>query len=256
MHRIRLIPILLLSEKGLVKTRQFKNPVYIGDPINAIRIFNEKRVDEIIVLDIQASKKGREPRYEMIAQLASECFMPMTYGGGIKSVEQASKIINCGVEKISLNAGAIENPSLISNLSDKFGNQSVILSADVKKNIFGSYKLINHTGKGRDTNPVSWAKTAEDLGAGEILLTSIDNEGSMSGYDLQLIKMMSHSLSIPLIANGGAGSINDFYNAIALGGASAVAAGSFFVYKSSMRGVLINYPSYQTLKNDFYKKLD
>lgn len=256
MHRIRLIPILLLSEKGLVKTRQFKNPVYIGDPINAIRIFNEKRVDEIMVLDIQASKEKKEPRYDLIQKLASECFMPMSYGGGIKSIEQASRIISCGVEKVSVNSGAIHNLGLISELAKKFGNQSIVACIDVKKDVFGRYRVINHAGKVIENNPVKWAKSLELAGAGELLLTSVDSEGSMLGYDTALIKSISEVLTIPLIANGGAGKIQDFLDAANIGGASALAAGSYFVFKGSLRGILISYPTPNQLKNELYPKLN
>lgn len=255
MKRVRVIPILLLSNKGLVKTRKFKDPVYIGDPINAIRIFNEKQVDELILLDIRASKEKREPHYEVIQQLASECFMPMGYGGGVTHVAQARQILNSGVEKVSVNATAIADPSLIKQLADEFGSQSVVVGIDVKKNLLGKYKVMNHAGSVREDDPLAWAQQMEAAGAGEILLTSVDREGSMEGYDLALIHRLSSALRIPVIANGGAGSINDFLAAVNEGGASAVAAGSVFVFKGAMRGILINYPSPLDLKRELFEKL-
>lgn len=255
MQRIRVIPILLLTAKGLVKTQQFKNPVYIGDPINAIKIFNEKEVDELIVLDIDASKEKREPHFEIIKNLASECFMPLAYGGGISNLEQVRKLFNLGIEKVSINTSCLNNPNLISEISREFGSQSVTVSVDIKKNIFGKYFVYNPYVKNSLLNPILWAKRAEDMGAGELLITSISFEGTGKGYDINLIKNISQSVNIPIIANGGASSISDFYEVVKQGGASAVAAGSMFVFKGNLKGILINYPNQNELKQQLFSKL-
>ena len=232
----------MLKNSRLVKTTNFKNPVYIGDPINAVKIYNEKEVDELIFLDISASVEKRKPPLETIYEIATECFMPFTYGGGIKDLEDAKKIFNLGVEKITINTSAVENPSLITKISRVFGSQSVIVSIDVKKTWKG-YKVFTYSGtKNTGLDPVEWALKAQQMGAGEILLTSIDKEGSMEGYDLDLISKISEKISMPLIAHGGAGELKH----IAEGkkaGASALAAGSLFVYQGRIRSVLINYPT-------------
>lgn len=255
MQRIRVIPILLLTAKGLVKTQQFKNPIYIGDPINAIKIFNEKEVDELIVLDIDASKEKREPHFEIIKNLASECFMPLAYGGGISNLEQVRKLFNLGIEKVSINTSGLNNPNLISIISREFGSQSVTVSVDIKKNIFGKYFVYNPYIKKSSLNPILWAKMVEDLGAGELLITSISHEGTGKGYDINLIKNISQSVNIPVIANGGASTITHFYEGVKNGGASAVAAGSMFVFKGNIKGILINYPSQNELNQQLFSKL-
>jgi cyclase len=244
------IPSLLLKDQGLVKTVNFKNPKYVGDPINAVRIFNEKEVHELVFLDITASIEKRSPRFDIISNIASECFMPLGYGGGIKTLEQAKKLFGLGVEKIIINSYAIENPLFIRNLADMVGSQSVVVSIDVKKNFFGKYETYVLSGTTKTPwDPISWAQEAERLGAGEIILNSVDRDGTMKGYDISLIKNVSGSVNIPVVACGGAGTVNDFSTAVYEGGASAIAAGSMFVYYGKYRAVLINFPDDEELKS-------
>jgi imidazole glycerol-phosphate synthase subunit HisF len=242
--RPRVIPCLLLSNGGLVKTIKFSAPRYVGDPINVIRIFNDKEVDELTVLDIAATRHGREPAFEMIAELASECFMPMSYGGGITTLQQIERILKLGVEKVCLNAAAISNPNLITHAARVFGSQSIVASIDVRRSMFGKYRVYTHSGtKATSFQPVQLGQQVESLGAGEILLTAIDREGTMTGYDIELIRAVASVVSIPVIASGGAVSTKDFGAAVADGRASAVAAGSMFVFHGKHRAVLISYPS-------------
>ena len=256
MKRIRVIPVLLLYNDGLVKTIKFKKPNYIGDPINAVKIFNEKEVDELVFLDIEATKLGKEPDYNKIEEIASECFMPLGYGGGIKNIEQVKRIIGIGVEKVILNTAAATNPKLISDIAKIYGNQCAVVSVDVKKDMFGKYVCYTNSGKNKVKQKlVDFVKILENKGAGEIILTSIDCEGTFDGYDIDLIKKISEVVNIPVVANGGASKIEDFTNAIKNGGASAVSAGSLFVYKSENRGVLINYPSQKELKEKVFEKI-
>ena len=256
MKRIRVIPVLLLQNGGLVKTTKFKKPNYIGDPINAVKIFNEKEVDELVFLDIEATKLGKKPDYSKIEEIASECFMPLGYGGGIKNIEQVKRIIGIGVEKVILNSSAVTNPHLIGEIAKIYGNQCAVVAVDVRKDIFGKYVCYTASGKNKVKQKlIDFVKFIENEGAGEIILTSIDKEGTFKGYDIDLIKKVSESVNIPVVANGGASKIEDFTNAIQNGGASAVAAGSLFVYKSNNRGVLINYPSQKELKEKVFKKI-
>jgi imidazole glycerol-phosphate synthase subunit HisF len=244
----RVIPSLLLQNNGLVKTFRFKDPQYIGDPINAIRIFNEKEVDELILLDITATKEAREPNYEMIEQIASECFMPLAYGGGVRTIEQAKRIYSLGVEKICLQTAALENSRLVSELADCFGSQSVMVSLDVKKNWLGKPHLYSASkGKLVDSRWVECAERLVVAGAGEVLLNAVDKDGTLQGPDLVLIERLSKSLSVPLIAVGGVSSLADIKAAVDAG-ASAVAAGAFFVYQGPHRAVLITYPKYSELE--------
>jgi cyclase len=232
----------------LVKTLKFANPKYVGDPINAIRIFNDKEVDELMVLDIGASKERREPDYDAIEQFAGECFMPLCYGGGIRTVEQAQKIFSLGVEKICLQTSALEDPNLITRLAERFGSQSILVSADIKKNWRGEHRLYSaSTGKLLDKPWMGFIEQAVKLGAGEILLNSVEKDGTMSGMDLDLISRASKALSVPLIAVGGVGSLADIKAAVDVG-ASAVAAGAYFVFQGKHRAVLITYPLYQELE--------
>jgi len=250
MIRTRVIPSLLLKGEGLVKTINFKNPKYVGDPINAVRIFNEKEVHELVFLDITASIEKRSPRFDILSNIASECFMPLGYGGGIKTLEQARQLFSLGVEKIIINSYAIENPSFIRNLADMVGSQSVVVSIDVKKNFFGKYETYTLSGTTKTPwDPISWAQEAERSGAGEIILNSIDKDGTMKGYDIPLIKNVSDSVNIPVVACGGAGTVKDFSTAVHEGGASAIAAGSMFVYYGKYRAVLINFPDDEELKS-------
>ena len=230
MLKHRVIPALLLHDGGLVKTRQFKDAKYVGDPINAIRIFNDKEVDELMVLDISASKEWQQPNYALIEQFAGECFMPICYGGGIRNVEQAHRIFDLGVEKVCLQTAALEDLGLITRLSEQVGSQSVMLSVDVKRNILGKPQL--YAAANGKTQSIPWlefVQKAVAAGAGEVLLNAVDRDGTMKGMDLGLIRQASEALSVPLIAVGGVGSMADIRAAVEAG-ASAVAAGAFFVF--------------------------
>ncbi|MDD3196209.1 MAG: AglZ/HisF2 family acetamidino modification protein [Paludibacter sp.] len=241
----RIIPTLLLHQKGLVKTVRFKDPKYVGDPINAVKIFNEKEVDELIVLDIDASVEGREPDYKLIEHLAVECRMPLCYGGGIKTVEQAQRIFNLGVEKIAVSSLAVEHPEVLTELAARVGNQSVVVVMDVKKNFFGSrYELYVHNGKkATGLDPVQFARRMQDAGAGEIVVNSIDQDGMMNGYDFKLIEAVRNAVTIPLTVMGGAGKLEDMGSVIQRHSVIGVAAGSMFVFKGKFRAVLIHYPT-------------
>lgn len=233
-----------------MKTVRFTNPKYVGDPINAARIFNEKEVDEIIVLDIGASKENTRPNIETITEIASECFMPMCYGGGLHSIEEIEMILSAGVEKVVINTHAVENPSFIYQASQMLGSQSIVVAIDCKKNVGGDYTVCTHGGtKSTTLNPVTLAVHMEKMGCGEILLNSIDMDGTMQGYDIELIRSVAKVVTIPVIACGGAGCLTHFAEAVANGGASAVAAGSLFVFHGKYRAVLINYPLKQELEN-------
>lgn len=249
MFQHRVIPVLLLQDKGLVKTVKFKNPKYVGDPINAIRIFNEKEVDELIVLDITASKQKRGPDFSLIEDLASECFMPLGYGGGITRLEEMKRLFYLGIEKVIVNTSALRRPDLINEAAVHFGSQSVVASIDVKKNLWGRFTVYAHALKQRlDIAVVAQARDLEQRGAGEIMLNSVDLDGTMAGYDLALIRQVADAVSIPVIACGGAGKLADFRTAVYEGGASAVAAGSMFVFHGPHRAVLINYPKIRDLE--------
>jgi cyclase len=247
MLKHRLIPSLLLKNGGLVKTTKFSNPKYIGDPINAIRVFNTKEVDELMVLDIDASKFNQEPNYALIEQFAGECFMPLSYGGGIRTVEQASKIFKLGVEKVSVQTAALEDLDLVRRLSERFGSQSVVVSVDVKRDwLQRPHLYYSSTGQNCSLNWLNFIKQAVEAGAGEILLNAVDKDGTLQGPDLNLIQLASKEISAPLIAIGGIGSLQDIKDAVNAG-ASAVAAGAFFVFHGPHRAVLITYPQYQEL---------
>jgi imidazole glycerol-phosphate synthase subunit HisF len=255
LKRIRVIPILLIQKKGLVKSVKFKAHQYIGDPINTVKIFNEKEADEIVILDISATAEKRSPDFKQVKQLAGEAFMPLAYGGGITALSEIKELINAGVEKIILNNSAVNKPALIYEAAKWAGNQSIIVSMDVKKNFLGKYKLYIKNGSvNTRIDPVAFARQVEEEGAGEILLQDIDKDGSFSGYSLDLIKMISTVVKIPVVATSGAGSIADFINAVNAG-ASAVAAGSMFVLQRPHRAVLISYPSQEQLKELFFSKV-
>jgi len=250
MLQTRVMPCLLYYKSGLYKTIKFKNPTYIGDPINAIKIYNEKEVDELIFLDITASTEGREPNYKMIRDIASECFMPLCYGGGIKTMEQVKKIMTIGVEKISLNSSAIENPALVTEAASAFGSQAIIVSIDVKKNFWGKYEVVKNRGtKAIGEHPMAFAQKMESLGAGELLLTSVDNEGTWSGFDMHLITQVTAAVGIPVIVSGGAGNLSHIEEAVKVGGASAVALSSMVVFQKKGLGVLINFPKHTEIEN-------
>lgn len=243
MNRNRVIPCLLIQNGKLVKTVNFKNPRYIGDPINAVKIFNDKEVDELIVLDITASLNGYEPNIDFIRDFASEAFMPFAYGGGVNSLKIAASLFRAGVEKVVVNSAAAKSPDLIKELSNHFGSQSIVVSIDAKKNLFGNYELFSHSATVRCKKPlIDFLQEIEMAGAGEIVVGSIDRDGTMEGYDNKLIKLVSDNVKIPVIAVGGAGKIEHFNTAFKTGGASAVAAGSFFIYHGKHKAVLISYP--------------
>lgn len=245
MLRPRIIPCLLVRDNGLVKTVGFSEGKYVGDPINAVRIFNEKEVDELIVLDIDATSKGREPDYRLIETVASESRMPLCYGGGVKTVEQARTIIGLGVEKVAVSSGAVENPSLVGRIAEQLGTQSMVVVLDVKRRRDGAYEVWTHNGRvptGRRLEDV--ASEVERLGAGEIVVNSIDNDGRMQGYDMQAARIARQATTVPLTVLGGAGSLAHLEQLIAELGVVGAAAGSVFVFKGAYRAVLINYPSH------------
>lgn len=245
MLRPRIIPCLLVHKKGLVKTVQFKDHKYVGDPINAVRIFNEKEADELMVLDIDATVENREPDYKMIENLATECRMPLCYGGGIRNVEQAQRIFSLGVEKIAISSAAIHNPDIISEIAARVGSQSVVVILDVKKKLFGGYELYTHNGK-RSTgkNPFDFAAQMEQYGAGEIVINSVDLDGMMKGYDMNMVEKTRKKISLPLTVLGGAGTLQDIGKLIQAYGIIGAAAGSLFVFKGVYKAVLINYPNW------------
>lgn len=253
MLRPRIIPSLLIHENGLVKTVNFKNPKYVGDPINAVKIFNEKAVDELAVFDIDATVLGKEPNYSLIERLASQSMMPLCYGGGVKTVEQAQRIFSLGIEKIALSSSVLKNPELITEISDRVGAQSVIVVLDVKKKLLGGYEVFTHNGKkATGINPFKFVEEAQKLGAGEIVINSIDKDGVMKGYDLDLIAKVREKITLPMTVLGGAGSLDDIEKVISQHGVIGVAAGSLFVFKGPYKAVLINYPT-QLEKNKIFK---
>ena len=247
MLRPRITPCLLVHNRGLVKTVAFKNPKYVGDPINAVKIFNEKEADELIVLDIDAAVNGAEPDYEMIANLAAECRMPLCYGGGVKTEEQASRIIGLGVEKVSISSAAVDDPGLITRIAEQVGRQSVVVTIDVQRKMLGrGYEIFSHNGrKSAKRDPLSFAREAAALGAGEIVLNSIDHDGQMKGYDLALAKQLRAAVNIPITILGGAGSLDDMSALFAACGVVGASAGSLFVFKGPYKAVLITYPNAQ-----------
>jgi cyclase len=244
MLRSRIIPCLLVKNGGLVKTVRFGNPKYVGDPINAVRIFNEKEVDELIVVDIDATAQGREPNYTLIANLAAECRMPLCYGGGVTTVKQVERIISLGVEKVALSAAAVSSPELISEAAARVGNQSIVVVMDVKKTgLLRRYEVFTHNGtQGTGLDPVAFARRVEQLGAGEVVVNSIDRDGEMKGYDVELISRVREAISLPMTVLGGAGTLKDIEDLIRTFGIIGAAAGSLFVFKGKYRAVLINYP--------------
>jgi imidazole glycerol-phosphate synthase subunit HisF len=255
MKRIRVIPSLLIRKGGLVKSVKFKDHKYVGDPINAVKIFNEKEVDEIVILDISASAEKRAPNISQIKEIAGEAFMPLGYGGGVTKLDEIRDLIAGGVEKVILNTSAFKNPQLISDGAKYVGSQSIVASIDAKKNLWGKYKVfINNGTTNTNIDPVTFARQMETAGAGEILLNSIDKDGTFGGYELDLISAVSAAVSIPVVALGGAGSVEDFTKAIHKG-ASAVSAGSFFVFQRPHRAVLISYPGQSELKEKVFAQI-
>jgi imidazole glycerol-phosphate synthase subunit HisF len=247
MRNVRVIPSLLLRNGGLVKSVKFRNATYVGDPINAVKIFNDKEVDELLFIDIEASRDKRGPNYELIQRISREAFMPFGYGGGITSVDEVKQLTRLGVEKVSLNASALDEPELVSRAAEVAGSQSVVAAIDVKKDLLGRYRVYDYRrAKSTGHDPLEWALKMQNLGAGEILLNSVDRDGTFSGYDTELIARVAPELSVPLIAVGGAGKLQHFAEAVQAG-ASAVAAGSFFVFYGPHRAVLITYPERKAL---------
>lgn len=255
MLRPRIIPFLLMHKNGLVKTTRFREPKYIGDPINTVRIFNEKHVDEIILADIDATTAGTEPNYDLISKIATECRMPLCYAGGVSNPEQFERIIGLGVEKIAIGNAAIITPQLISEAATRLGSQSIAVVLDIKKtNDDNQYEIFTHNGRHpTGLNPVDFACKVQELGAGEIIINSIDRDGTMSGYDLNIVDKMQEYLSIPMTFVGGAKDIFDLQDLIKRNRFIGAAAGSMFVYKGKYRAVLIQYPSIE-VKHSLYMK--
>lgn len=255
-YRPRLIPCLSIIKQDLVKTTKFKDPRYLGDPINAVSIFNEKGVDELTILDITATSEKRRPQLDYLKAIASEAFMPLSYGGGITTIDEIEEIFHIGYEKVIINTAFYENPDLIKKAAALAGSQSIVVSIDVKNERLGKKRCYIGDGKiktGKD--PVTLAQKAEALGAGEILLNSITHDGMMGGYDLKLVKAVTQAVTIPVIACGGAGTILDFKSVLEEGGAHAAAAGSLFVYYGSEKAVLINVPSdNELIRSGIYKE--
>ncbi len=244
MLRPRIIPCLLVKNKGLVKTVNFKTPKYLGDPINAVRIFNEKQVDELMIVDIDATVEKRGPDFKIIEYWASQCRMPLCYGGGITTIDEAKTIFGLGVEKVALSAAAVNDPTLITKIAEKVGSQSVIVVLDVKKNKNNQYEVFTHNGlKATGIDPIHFAKKMQDFGVGEIVINAIDNDGVMKGYDFNLIDQVRNAVSVPMTVLGGAGTINDIAELIKRFKIIGASAGSLFVFKGIYKAVLINYPS-------------
>jgi len=247
--RPRAIPCLLLKNGRLVKTIRFDKPQYVGDPINAVRIFNDMEVDEIVVLDISATPDRSAVPFDLIGEMASECFMPMAYGGGLTSVEQVRRVLGLGVEKVVINSAAGQDVSIVRAVADAFGTQSVVASVDVRKRMFSGYRpYISGGRQSLNIDVIKWVQALETAGAGEILVTSIDRDGTMDGYDLELVRLVTGAVRVPVIAAGGAGSVDDIGAVVARGGASAAAVGSLAVYQGKNRAVLINFPTPAQLK--------
>ena len=255
MRRVRVIPVLLLADGGLVKTKGFAKPTYLGDPINAVKIFNEKMADELILLDIQATAK-RRIEFDWIEDIVSEAFMPIAYGGGLSTLDDCAQLFARGVEKVVINTAAVERPAVIGEVAERFGSQAAVVSIDARRNLLRQWRAYTSNGQKASTaDPAALAQTAEKLGAGEIFLTSIEREGSFGGYDLELLKRVTSAVGVPVIAHGGAGQVADFLPAVTEGGASAVAAGSMFVFAAKAQGMLLSYPEPEVLKDQFWSRL-
>ncbi|MCG8552806.1 MAG: AglZ/HisF2 family acetamidino modification protein [Desulfobacterales bacterium] len=253
MFRPRIIPTLLLKGKGLVKTVRFKGPRYIGDPINSVRIFNDLEADELVFVDIVASKERRCVSVDLVRQIGDEAFMPFAVGGGITNLYQMENLFKAGAEKVVINSGAVNRPGLVADAAKYFGSQSIIVSIDVKQNLFKRRKVYIRDGQEKTLiDPVAWAERVADLGAGEIMINSMDRDGTMTGYDIDLIRRVSEAVGVPVIACGGAGSLEDLWQGFVQGRAHALAAGSLFVYHGQRKAVLVNYPS----KTDILKLFD
>lgn len=249
MLRVRVIPALLLRNESLVKTVRFGKFTYVGDPCNTVRIFNELEVDELIFLDITATRERRSPNLRVLADIADECFMPLGYGGGIRSVDHAKAVFDIGFEKVAVNTAAVDDPRLIGALAERWGSQAVIASIDVKRDMFGRLRVVTAGGTRKtDLDPVEWARQAETAGAGEILLTAVDREGSWRGFDLDLVKRITDAVGVPVIAHGGAANVGHIGDVVNRAGASAVALGSMVVFQKEGMGVLVNFPDARALE--------
>jgi imidazole glycerol-phosphate synthase subunit HisF len=243
MFRPRVIPILLLKNQGLVKSIKFKDYRYIGDPINAVKIFNDLKADELMFLDILASKEKRCISLDFVRNVGEEANMPFAVGGGIRTIQAIREIINAGAEKVVINSYAAEKPEFIKEASDEFGSSTIVVSMDIKKKLFGKKQLYTYGGsKSTDMDPFIYAQLMQEMGAGEIIINSMERDGTMLGYDLEMIKLIAEAVTIPVVASGGAGELDDFKKAISQAYASAVAAGSMFVYHGARNAVLVNYP--------------
>lgn len=258
MRRIRVIPVLTVDrDQRLVKTVAFGKRTYIGDPINAVRIFNTKMVDEILLLDIDASVDGRGPNFDAIGDIVEEAFLPMGYGGGIRSVDDAARLFALGLEKVVLSTEALAEPGLVTAIAERFGAQAVAVALPYAKKMLGGQQVLTRSGKGKTgLSPVDGAKAMAAAGAGEIILTSIDRDGKWTGYDLATVKAVADAVDVPVVACGGAAGLDDFLPAIADGGASAVAASSLFVYRAQNQGVLISYPDEAALRDRLFARLN
>ncbi|MFV7784440.1 AglZ/HisF2 family acetamidino modification protein [Shewanella marisflavi] len=252
MLRVRVIPTLLLKNDGLVKGVQFQDHQYVGDPINAVKIFNEKEVDELVFLDICATENRNGPNFDLLKKIASEAFMPFGYGGGVSNIEQIKHLFSIGIEKVIINSAAFYKPELISEASKISGSQSIVVSIDVKRTLFGKYNVFVKNGKvNTKLDPVEYAKSMQELGAGELIVCNIANEGKRKGYDNVILKKIASAVDIPVVASGGAGSLNDFADAYHNGHAASVSAGSMFVFYGRHNAVLITYPKYKDLESLF-----
>ena len=249
MIKPRVIPALLLKGQGLVKTVKFKEPKYLGDPINIVRIFNDKEVDELVLLDITATPEKRGPQFDLLKNIASEAFIPLAYGGGIRSMDDVKKLLSIGIEKLIMNTSAMETPSLVREVADHAGSQAAVVSMDVKKGLLGKYEVFTHCGqKKTGLDPVKHAVEMERMGVGEIIINSINRDGTMQGYDIDLVRKVADAVRVPVVACGGAGNLSHVSEVIKQGHASAAAAGSIFVFQGPLRGVLISYPTPKELK--------
>jgi len=248
MLRFRIIPCILLSGQKVVKTTKFVKPVYIGDPINTVRIFSDKGADEIVILDIDATKKGQQPNYELIRRLSSEALMPLAYGGGIKDIDTVKKILSLGVEKVIINSGALSEPGLIEKISDKFGRSTLVVSIDIGKDIANNRYVYDHvSGKKVKKDPLAWIREVQKLGVGELFINCVYKDGTMAGYDFDFFSKVGECASVPVVACGGCGSIEDIRRIKGIKGIRAAAGGSFFVFNGLRKSVLLSYPTEEIL---------
>jgi len=252
----RVIPVLLYKDKGLVKTRKFGNPKYLGDPINTVKIFNEKETDELIFLDISATVKNQKPNLNVIKNIAEECFMPVCYGGGIRTLEDIHSIIQLGIEKVCINSKFFEEPEFVRKASDAFGSSTIVVSIDVKRNFLKKYEVCSFSGsKSKKIHPADFALMAQDYGAGEIFINSVDRDGMRTGYDIDMLKAISDMVSVPVIACGGASGYDDMEKLFAQTNVAAAAAGSIFVFHGKLDAVLISYPNQEALNKIFASRM-